>query len=108
MHPPVASHFPGTVRIATRDDVPAIARLLETNDLYADDAFEIADDIVEQGYAFVLDGHGAEIIAVAHLRLDQPHGQLDLCVVAPGPHHLDLEARMVGIAAALCVAFGRE
>jgi hypothetical protein len=105
MHAAVVYRFSGTVRIATEADLPAIVRLLETSPDHAGEANEIADDLVHTGYAFVLDGDDGELAAIAHLRLDPPRGRLDLVIVAPRPDRVDLEARMIGIAAALCSAF---
>lgn len=57
-------------------------------------------------YLLVLDGEHGELAAAASVILDKGRGHLGFLAIAPGSEGEHLEDRMIGVAEALCSAFG--
>jgi hypothetical protein len=60
------------------------------------------------GWLLVLDAPGGEIGAAIHVELASPTGQVDTLIVDPALGGQDVDARLLGVAAALCAAHGCE
>lgn len=92
------------VRVARVEDAASIERLLRTSgDPVAVDAAWLSSTPGRR-HVLVVDGGDDELAAIAVVRLLPPHGHVDLLAVAP--EHRDVARRLLGVAAALCDAFG--
>lgn len=97
-----------TVRLADRADAPALRALLErTLGTPPDAAGRDVDALFDDGYTLILP-HGDGAGAAAHLAIDDDGGRLDLLVVAPEIDPAATEERLLAIADAMCVAYGRR
>lgn len=87
-----------TIRLATPEDLPRIRDLVAgVHDLRV---------IPGHRYLLVLDGEDGSLAAAASVTLDDGRGHLGFLAIAPGAEGERLEDRMIGVAEALCSAFG--
>lgn len=96
-----------TIRLATEDDVTAVQRLI------ADDAasdLDLRSTTTDGGhrYVLVLDDDRGGLAAAAIVALDASEAKLELLAVDPAHRETGIEKRMLGVAEALCEAFGCE
>lgn len=96
-----------TIRTATPADLPAVKRLL--GDAHAHAARSL-ETIPDAGFWMVLDDASGGLAAAMLVTIDDDRGhrrcRLALLALAAHHHGDGLEARMVGVAEALCRAFG--
>jgi hypothetical protein len=99
----------GSIRNAEPDDAPELARLLAAVRI---DPEALGGDLApgEQGHLLVLDLDGA-LCAAACVTLERgtrPRARLRLLIVDPALRSAErgVEARMIGVAIALCEAYG--
>ena len=92
-----------TIRIGTADDVPAVQQLLEETSGTGEQVLA-----TEPGtrYLLVLDGPDGGVAGAAQLTFDGGHGHLALLAIAERFHGEGIEHRLIGVAEALCDAFG--
>jgi hypothetical protein len=93
-----------TVRLARRDDLDAMSRLIAGHATAATTA-ALAADLIETGVTFVLDFAHGGIAAIARVRLGGESARLDFLVVSPRADAA-VEDRMIGIADAIAKAHG--
>lgn len=97
-----------TIRLATDEDLPAVQRLIETDgELHG--ALDLRTLSTKNGhrYALVLDHpDGSGLAAAAVITLAEEEATLGLLAVADRFRHQGIEDRMIGVAEALCDAFG--
>ncbi len=87
-----------TIRLATSEDLPKIRTLVSgDHDLRV---------IPGHRYLLVLDSEGGTLAAAASVTIDDERGHLGFVAIAPGFEGEHLEDRMIGVAEALCSAFG--
>lgn len=93
---------PSTIRLATAEDLPAVQRLV------GDAALDLRSLAFGNGhrYSLVLDDVDGELAAAAVIRLAASEGTLELLAVKSRFRDSDIEKRMLGVAEALCDAFG--
>lgn len=90
--------MPRTIRLATPEDLPRIQELV-TGDVDL-------RTIPAHRYLLVLDDEHGELAATASVTLEDGRGHLGFLAIAPGSEGEHLEDRMIGVAEALCTAFG--
>lgn len=95
-----------TIRLATPNDAEAIAELLN-DPAVGERLTNLLVTAPGQRYALVLDEDDGSLAAAAVITLDAAHhGHLELLAVSPRHAEDPIERRMVGVAQALCAAFG--
>ena len=89
-----------TIREATVDDLPALQRLIRS-------AGHRDEDLIATParHVLVLDT-GRELGGLAIVKLDPPHAHLETLAMAPRYCGGSAERRLLGVARALCEAFG--
>ena len=89
-----------TIREATVDDLPALQRLIRS-------AADPDEDLIASAerHVLVLDT-GDELGGLAIVKLEPPHAHLEALVMAPRYCGRTAERRLLGVARALCEAFG--
>jgi hypothetical protein len=95
---------PTTVHEATEDDIAAVEALLRSR---ASDprSFSLSQEPGRR-HVLVLDAPDGGLAAAAIVEIEGERGQLVMLVVASRFEATGLEARMIGVAEALCEAFG--
>jgi N-acetylglutamate synthase-like GNAT family acetyltransferase len=96
-----------TIRIGTSSDVPAVQRLLRDSDPSQRD-LPALPSVPGRTFLLVLDAPGGGLAAAAQLTLEDHRGHLGLLAIANPFQGEGLEHRMIGVAEALCTAFGCE
>jgi N-acetylglutamate synthase-like GNAT family acetyltransferase len=95
-----------TIRTATPDDVPALQRLIQSGR----DSIEVDQDLLTtitgRRHTLVLDAGEGKLAAVAVVTLEPPRAHLEILAIADEYRGHGLEDRMIGVAEALCDAFG--
>ena len=87
-----------TIRLAKEGDLPRIRQLVhDDQDLTGSDAHR---------YVLVLDDENGGLAAAAAVTIDEGRGHLGFVAIAPDHEGEHLEDRMIGVAEALCSAFG--
>src|SRR3954453_17485778 len=95
---------PTTVHEATEDDLAAIQELLRAR---ASEAESVSlSQEPGRRHVLVLDAPDGGLAAVAIVEIEGARGHLVMLVVASRFEATGLEARMIGVAEALCEAFG--
>ena len=99
---PSSTNSNGTIRSAANDDLPRAIELLREHGIHVP---RDLDQHPPGRHVLVLDD-GGELLAVAVLQIAAGHGHL----VALAMSHAEraLEDRMIGVAEALCDAFGAD
>lgn len=100
-----------TIRIGTNDDVPLVQRLIRSESDTSHVAVPNVDDldtVPGQSYLLVVDAPDGGLAAAAQVTLKGSRGHLGLLAVAKRFHGEGLEHRLIGVAEALCNAFGCE
>jgi ribosomal protein S18 acetylase RimI-like enzyme len=86
-----------TVRLATPEDYPRIRALAGDQEV---------SRATGHRFVLVLDDGAGGLAAAAAVTLDKGRGHLGFLAIAPGFEGERLEDRMIGIAEAMCEAFG--
>ena len=89
-----------TIREATEDDTPALRRLLGPQ------TFD--ERVPGRHHVLVVDGTDGHLAAAAVVDIEGAQGHIARLVVAAGFAGDGLEQRLIGVAEALCRAFGAE
>lgn len=86
-----------TIRLASAADGPRIRRLVPTEDL---------STVPGHRFVLVLDAPNGQLAAAAVVTLEHSRGHLGLLAIAPECEGEHIEDRMIGVAEALCSAYG--
>jgi N-acetylglutamate synthase-like GNAT family acetyltransferase len=97
---------PGTIREATAADLPAIDELMRAQ--ASGSTRELCDRERGRCHLLVLDAPDGGIAAAALVHIAGTRGHLTMLVVASRFEGEGLEDRMIGVAEALCSAFGAD
>ena len=95
-----------TIRTATRDDLPAIERLLAAQPTARRQTAQSLASPQPGHHLLVLDGPNGGLAACALLALEGDRGHLMLLAIARPFEGTGLEDRMIGVIEAMCAAFG--
>ena len=95
-----------TIRAATRDDLPAIERLLAAQPTARRQTAESLAAPPPGHHVLVLDAPTGGLAACALLALEGDRGHLMLLAIARAYEGTGLEDRMIGVIDAICAAFG--
>ncbi|HUQ04133.1 MAG TPA: hypothetical protein VM261_16655 [Kofleriaceae bacterium] len=92
---------------AASEDVDAICDLLRR----ARPAEPIPDRdaiarLVDNGWLLLLEASNAELLGAVHVRLERGVGHVSLLTIEPDHRTEELAVRLLGVASALCDAFG--
>ena len=93
-----------TIRIGTADDVPAVQQLLDETSKGA--SVQVLATEPGTRYLLVLADPDGGVAGAAQLTFDGGHGHLALLAIAARFHGEGIEHRLIGVAEALCDAFG--
>ena len=98
-----------TIREATARDVPAIEKLL-ADERPRDGRPEnlSLERVPGRRHLLVLDAPDGALAAAALVSIEKKRGHLAMLVVARRFHDQGIEDRMIGVATALCAAFGAD
>jgi GNAT superfamily N-acetyltransferase len=99
-----------TIRIGTNDDLASVQRLIRT-EIDSGAALPTIEDLdrgLGHQYLLVVDAPDGGIAAAAQVTLEGNRGHLGLLAVDHRFHGEGLEHRLLGVAEALCDAFGCE
>ena len=88
------------IRNATLLDLQELSRLAKSA------AYKLAGYLT-RGYMLVLDRGDGHLDAACHVDVSESSSSIDLLVVDPSIHDENVEHRLVGVAHALCEAYGR-
>lgn len=96
-----------TIRLATGDDLAAMQRLIADD---AASALDLRSTTSDGGhrYVLVLDDDRGGLAAAAIVALGESEATLELLAVDPAHRETGIEKRLLGVAEALCEAFGCE
>lgn len=95
-----------TIRIGTSSDVAAVQRLIRGSAPAESRDVTALSTVPGRRYLLVLDAPDGGIAAAAQLTLEDHQGHLGLLAIADSFHGEGLEHRLIGVAEALCNAFG--
>jgi GNAT superfamily N-acetyltransferase len=97
-----------TIRIGTTADVPAVQRLIRDRSDGENKELPSLPTIPGHRYLLVLDAPDGGLAAAAQVTLEGERGHLGLLIVDQQFQGEGLEHRLIGVAEALCDAFGCE
>jgi N-acetylglutamate synthase-like GNAT family acetyltransferase len=95
-----------TIREATDDDLAAIDDLVRAHAPQRTPHTDRRGCEPGRNHLLVLDAQGGRLAAAARLDIDAHCGHLSMLVVASDFAGAGIEARMLGVAESLCLAFG--
>jgi N-acetylglutamate synthase-like GNAT family acetyltransferase len=87
------------IRNASLLDVAELSRLLSA-------ATHTIATYLSHGYLLVLERRDGTLEAACHIEMEKDRSTIDLLVVDPANHDSSVRQRMVGVANALCEAYG--
>jgi N-acetylglutamate synthase-like GNAT family acetyltransferase len=99
------SHI-ATIREATADDLDALEQLLQTQSCAGRHEAIALGHEPGRRHLLVLDAPDGGLAAAALVQIEGTRGHLTMLVLAKQFEGSGLEARMIGVAEALCAAFG--